>query len=142
MILIRLLRLRRLSKPFLGFFLATNSIAGLCLASAPTSASLDPRAALHNCTTCAPNIIADTYPNNVTATINGTSFILVVPIDYARSLLPTRLESLILPNFMRPLLDSFHPLSHHPRQRILARHPLPTPNSPGPAQPSTHVPVH
>ncbi|KAG6986513.1 hypothetical protein G7Y79_00079g100310 [Physcia stellaris] len=51
-----------------------------------------------NCTTCAPNPIASVYPNNVTGTFNATISVMVVPIDYARSLLPKRLASLILPH--------------------------------------------
>ena len=39
-----------------------------------------------NCSTCAPNIIAEAYPNNATGTINATNFVLTVPLDYARSL--------------------------------------------------------
>ena len=50
----------------------------------------------HPCTSCAPNPIATTYPNNATGTINGTIGIVPVPIAYARSLLPSHLSSRIL----------------------------------------------
>ncbi|KAL8806389.1 MAG: hypothetical protein Q9200_005057, partial [Gallowayella weberi] len=73
------------------------SVITFGLASSTPSHALHPRD-LHNCTTCAPNIISEIYPNNVTATINATSFILTVPITYARSLLPSSLAPLILTN--------------------------------------------
>lgn len=68
----------------------------LGLSTSAASVTLQAPAAEPTCSTCAANIIAKTYPNNVTATINGTSFVLPVPIDYARFLLPTGLASLIL----------------------------------------------
>ena len=60
------------------------------------STTLHPRAPQSNCNACAPNPIASIYPNNVTGTINATTFVLVVPLSYARSLLPPRLAPLIL----------------------------------------------
>ncbi|KAI4141057.1 MAG: hypothetical protein L6R39_005523 [Caloplaca ligustica] len=49
-----------------------------------------------NCNTCLPNPIATTYPHNVTGTINATTSVLLVPIPYARSLLPSRFANSIL----------------------------------------------
>ena len=51
-----------------------------------------------NCTVCAPNPIASTYPNNITGTFNATTSTIIVPLSYAQSLLPPRLASLILPH--------------------------------------------
>ncbi|KAL8997217.1 MAG: hypothetical protein Q9188_006382, partial [Gyalolechia gomerana] len=57
------------------------------------SAFLSPQS---NCTTCLPNPLARTFPYNVTGTINGTTSVLLVPIPYAQSLLPTRFSKSIL----------------------------------------------
>ncbi|KAL8786934.1 MAG: hypothetical protein Q9213_002476 [Squamulea squamosa] len=57
------------------------------------SAILPPQA---NCSTCLSNPIVTTYPHNVTGTINGTTSVVLVPISYARSLLPTRFANSIL----------------------------------------------
>ncbi|KAI4281195.1 MAG: hypothetical protein L6R38_003886 [Xanthoria sp. 2 TBL-2021] len=49
-----------------------------------------------NCSSCLPNPLATTYPNNVTGTINATTSVLLVPISYAQSLLPSRFANSIL----------------------------------------------
>ncbi|KAL8895826.1 MAG: hypothetical protein Q9192_003424, partial [Flavoplaca navasiana] len=51
-----------------------------------------------NCTSCLPNPIATTYPNNITGTINATTSVILVPLSYARSLLPFRFANSILRN--------------------------------------------
>lgn len=79
--------------------------------SAVCSTTLQPRALQSNCNTCAPNPIASIYPNNVTGTINATISVLIVPIDYARSLLPSRLSPLIL---TRAYTRFSIPPSHYP----------------------------
>lgn len=57
------------------------------------SAHLLPQA---NCSSCLPNPLATTYPNNVTGTINATTSVLLVPLSYAQSLLPSRFANSIL----------------------------------------------
>ncbi|KAI4268858.1 MAG: hypothetical protein LQ337_007600, partial [Flavoplaca oasis] len=64
-------------------------VAELC------SVNLSPQA---NCTSCLPNPIATTYPNNITGTINATTSVILVPLSYARSLLPSRFANSILTN--------------------------------------------
>lgn len=70
-------------------------ICVICFLFSPCSSStLQPRAPQSNCTTCAPNPIASIYPKNVTGTINGTTSVIIVPLSYARSLLPSHLAPL------------------------------------------------
>ncbi|KAL8913694.1 MAG: hypothetical protein Q9171_001544 [Xanthocarpia ochracea] len=57
------------------------------------SATLPPQA---YCSSCLPNPIATTYPQNITGTINATTSVLLVPLPYARSLLPSRFANSIL----------------------------------------------
>ena len=66
------------------------------LFSTYSSAILHLQAPQSNCTTCAPNPIASIYPNNITGTINSTTSVIIVPLSYARSLLPSHL--VILPH--------------------------------------------
>ncbi|KAI4108586.1 MAG: hypothetical protein LQ339_002102 [Xanthoria mediterranea] len=49
-----------------------------------------------NCSSCLPNPIATTYPHNITGTINATTAVLLVPLCYAQSLLPSRFANSIL----------------------------------------------
>ncbi|KAL8805683.1 MAG: hypothetical protein Q9182_001827 [Xanthomendoza sp. 2 TL-2023] len=65
----------------------------LILHHSASFAFLHPQA---NCSTCLPNPIATTYPINVTGVINATTSVLLVPLPYARSLLPTRHANSIL----------------------------------------------
>lgn len=58
------------------------------------STILQPRALQSNCSTCAPNPIANIYPNNVTGTVNATTSVIVVPLAYAQLLLPSHLKPL------------------------------------------------
>ncbi|KAL8713741.1 MAG: hypothetical protein Q9220_002267 [cf. Caloplaca sp. 1 TL-2023] len=46
--------------------------------------------------TCLPNPITSTYPHNVTGVINATTAVIIVPLDYARALLPSRFANSIL----------------------------------------------
>ncbi|KAL8678156.1 MAG: hypothetical protein Q9224_007140, partial [Gallowayella concinna] len=77
--------------PFHSLFLYLLSYLTLYCGS--TSAALHPQA---NCSTCLANPIATTYPTNVTGVINATTSVILVPLSYARSLLPTRLANSIL----------------------------------------------
>ncbi|KAL8726119.1 MAG: hypothetical protein Q9166_006911 [cf. Caloplaca sp. 2 TL-2023] len=65
----------------------------LALFEGPSSAYLLPQT---NCTICLPNPIAATYPNNVTGAINATTSVILVPLPYVRSLLPSRFANSIL----------------------------------------------
>ncbi|KAL8812138.1 MAG: hypothetical protein Q9200_001255 [Gallowayella weberi] len=65
----------------------------LTLHHSSSSAFLHPQA---NCSTCLPNPIATAYPINVTGVINATTSVILVPLPYARSLLPARLANSIL----------------------------------------------
>ncbi|KAL5118634.1 hypothetical protein ACEQ8H_003485 [Pleosporales sp. CAS-2024a] len=58
-----------------------------------------------------PNPIAATYPNNATGTLNGTIAILPIPLDLARSLIPSQYR--ILEHAYRSLLPSF-PVGMYP----------------------------
>ncbi|KAL8950914.1 MAG: hypothetical protein Q9222_003080 [Ikaeria aurantiellina] len=49
-----------------------------------------------NCSTCLPNPIATTYPGNVTGVINATTAVIIVPLSYARALLPIQFANSIL----------------------------------------------
>ncbi|KAL8771474.1 MAG: hypothetical protein Q9209_003144 [Squamulea sp. 1 TL-2023] len=69
------------------FLLGFLPFSGFCSALLPAQA---------NCSTCLPNPIATIYPHNVTGTINATTSVVLVPISYARSLLPTRFANAIL----------------------------------------------
>ncbi|KAL8865713.1 MAG: hypothetical protein Q9174_006739, partial [Haloplaca sp. 1 TL-2023] len=75
------------------FFAACLQACCIVLTALSASASSTVKT---QCTVCAPNPIASIYPNNITGTFNATTSIIVVPIDYARSLLPTDLAPLIL----------------------------------------------
>lgn len=57
------------------------------------SALLPPQ---ENCGTCLPNPLAEIYPYNVTGIINATTAVLLVPLPYAQSLLPSRFSNATL----------------------------------------------
>ena len=54
-----------------------------------SSAILQERAPQSNCTSCAPNPIATVYPKIVTGIVNTTTSVVIVPLAYAKSLLPS-----------------------------------------------------
>ncbi|KAI4243694.1 MAG: hypothetical protein L6R40_003307 [Gallowayella cf. fulva] len=60
-----------------------------------SSAYLYPQA---TCSTCLPNPIAETYPYNITGVINSTFSVILLPLPYARSLLPSQFTNSILTN--------------------------------------------
>lgn len=75
---------------------ATSTIACFIYFVFPTiafSTQLPPQG---NCATCLPNPLAEIYPHNVTGTINATTAVLLVPLSYAQSLLPSNLSNSIL----------------------------------------------